>query len=133
MRFVLSAAVAVALSLASFGTPVKTLAVEKFAGPTKSNSFIVTLKSGVSKDSHLQQNPDIAAAVTHPEWETEVLHGFAGTFNQTHLDALRASDDVSSIVENGIMYALPSASHSDRSNRTHRHTTAVTTQYVRSS
>ncbi|KZV97876.1 serine protease [Exidia glandulosa HHB12029] len=107
MRFILSAAVAVALAVASLGTPVKMLTVESFAGQTKPNSFIVTLKPGVSKDLHLQQNSLISSAITHPEWETDFLHGFAGTFNQTQLDALRASGDVLRIEENGIMTTAP--------------------------
>lgn len=108
MHALLSFAVTAALALASVGTPVKMLAVEKFAGQVKPNSFIVTLKPGVAKSAHLEKNRVISGALTHTDWDSEVLHGFAGTFNTTQLEALRASDDVPRFIS--------------------RHTMAVTTQ-----
>ncbi|KZV91195.1 peptidase 1 [Exidia glandulosa HHB12029] len=104
MRFALSAVVvAVSLASASLGAMLQ---VESFAGSTKPNSFIVTLRPGVSKALHLEENPSIAAAVTHADWNASLLNGFAGTFNQTQLDSLRANSDVLSISENGIMHAM---------------------------
>ncbi|EJD51547.1 peptidase 1 [Auricularia subglabra TFB-10046 SS5] len=117
MRLVLSVAIAAALAAASSGTPVvPLLAVQKFAGPTKNSSFIVTLKAGVSKDAHFQQNPDIAAAVTHSDFAAGLLNGFAGTFDQAQVDALRASADVFSISENGIMKAMASSAVTTETN-----------------
>ncbi|KAI0801218.1 serine protease [Fomes fomentarius] len=80
--------------------------VEKFAGQTKPNSYIVKLKSGASKDSaiaSLQTEHGESAQITHSEWQGDVLHGFAGTFGKDALNALRANPDVESIVEDGIV------------------------------
>lgn len=88
MRLVLSAAIAAALAVSSSGAPAaQMLTVQKFAGPTKNSSFIVALKAGVSMAAHLQQNPDIAAAVTHPDFAAGLLNGFAGTFSAAQVDA----------------------------------------------
>ena len=69
-------------------------AVEKYAGAIKPSSYIVKLKEGVSKDEQLAwlaQNHASSATVTHPEWESGVLNGFAGECNVVDSDAAGAA------------------------------------------
>ncbi|KZV91287.1 peptidase 1 [Exidia glandulosa HHB12029] len=100
--FALKAVVATALALYAAAAPNKLHTVQTFAGPVKANSYVVTLKADVSKDALLASQPEIAASVTHPEWDERLLNGFAGVFNQEQLNALRASDAVESIQQDGI-------------------------------
>ncbi|KAI0361573.1 serine protease [Trametes cingulata] len=107
----LFATVAAALALLAapiFGAPTASLhTVEKFAGQTKPHSYIVKLKDGVAKESHLEwlaANHGDSSTITHPEWESKVLHGFAGTFGADALNALRANPDVEYIAEDGIFH-----------------------------
>ncbi|KZV96568.1 subtilisin-like protein [Exidia glandulosa HHB12029] len=100
--FALKALVAAALALAASAAPSKLHTVQAFAGPIKANSYIVTLKADVTKDELLASQPEIASSVTHGEWDARLLNGFAGVFNPEQLNALRASDAVASIVQDGI-------------------------------
>ncbi|KAM5536221.1 hypothetical protein V8D89_010120 [Ganoderma adspersum] len=105
----LLAAVAAALALfsaVSAGPTVQLKTVEKYAGSIRPSSYIVRLKDGVSKDAHLAwlaETVGVSATVTHPEWAADVVNGFAGTFNSDALNALRASPDVESIAEDGVV------------------------------
>ncbi|KAI0735129.1 serine protease [Earliella scabrosa] len=79
--------------------------IVKFAGPTHPDSYIVTLKEGASKDAHLEWLTSVhgkSSNITHGEWQSDILHGFAGTFGRDALNALRANPDVESIAENGL-------------------------------
>lgn len=100
--FALKAVVAAALALYASAAPSKLHTVQKFAGPVKANSYIVTLKADVNKDELLAGRPELASAVTHPEWDARLLNGFAGVFTAEQLNALRASEHVASIVQDGI-------------------------------
>ncbi|EJD40234.1 peptidase 1 [Auricularia subglabra TFB-10046 SS5] len=102
MSFVLKSVVAAALALAVSAAPSKLHTVQTFAGPVKANSYVVTLKDGVDKDALLADVPKVAAAVTHKDWDSRVLNGFAGVFNTEQLNTLRASDAVASISQDGI-------------------------------
>ena len=45
------------------------------------NSYIVKLKDGTDKDAHLDwlgESHGDAANVTHAQWSSDVLHGYAG-------------------------------------------------------
>ncbi|OSD03397.1 serine protease [Trametes coccinea BRFM310] len=107
----LFATVAAALALLAapvFAAPTAALhTIERYAGETKPQSYIVKLKDGVEKSAHLDwlaAHHGDGATVTHPEWESDVLHGFAGTFNADALNALRANPDVEYIAEDGIVH-----------------------------
>ncbi|PIL31922.1 hypothetical protein GSI_06626 [Ganoderma sinense ZZ0214-1] len=105
----LFAAVATALALLSAASAAPTVqlkTVEKYAGSIKPSSYIVKLKDGVSKDAHLAwlaETVGASATVTHTEWAADVVNGFAGTFDSDALNALRASSDVESIAEDGVV------------------------------
>ncbi|KAJ8457203.1 hypothetical protein ONZ45_g863 [Pleurotus djamor] len=72
--------------------------VETFSGERVADSFIVKLKAGASRRTVLK---NLGLNATH-EWN-DALNGFAGKFSEQTLDALRASPDVESISEDGIM------------------------------
>lgn len=79
------------------------LEVAKYDGET-SGRYIVTLKDGVEKtatlDSFSVHKRSGALNVTH-EWE--IINAFAGDFDDAALEDLRASPDVLSIEEDGVM------------------------------
>lgn len=69
--------------------------VEKFAGQTKPNSYIIKLKSGASKDSaiaSLQAEHGESTRITHSEWQGDVLHGFAGAYKASRPCGPRTSE-----------------------------------------
>ncbi|RPD55475.1 serine protease [Lentinus tigrinus ALCF2SS1-7] len=91
------------LVLAAPGVELK--AVLKYDGPTKPDSYIVKLKDEVSKEDHLSwldSNHNSTSSVTYRDWQTNVFHGYAGTFQPDALNALRASPDVDYIEEDGV-------------------------------
>lgn len=103
---------AVLASLALLASPVFSaptapplVSVNKFAGPKNNGSYIVKLKDNVTKSNHLNwlSNQIGEDAITHKNWNAEVLHGFAGKFSDKVVDLLRASPDVEYIEEDGIM------------------------------
>ena len=64
-----------------FGAPTESLiSVTKVKGEVNKGSFIVKLKDNVSKDTHLNWLSQHVGsdAITHRDWQTNVLHGFAG-------------------------------------------------------
>ncbi|KAI1797922.1 serine protease [Ganoderma leucocontextum] len=107
----LFAAISAALALfsaVSAAPTVQLTTVETYAGSVKPSSYIVKLKDGVSKDAHLAwlaENHGATATVTHADWAPDVVNGFAGecTFDSDALNALRASPDVDSIAEDGVV------------------------------
>ncbi|EJD39856.1 subtilisin-like protein [Auricularia subglabra TFB-10046 SS5] len=102
MSFVLKAVVAAALALSALAAPAKLHTVQTYAGKVKPDSYIVRLKTDASRDELFAARPDIASGVTHAEWDGELLNGFAGTFNTEQLFALRTSNKVESISQDGI-------------------------------
>ncbi|KAI0778227.1 serine protease [Trametes elegans] len=116
----LFATVAAALALLAapaLAAPTAALhTVEKYAGDVKPQSYIVKLKGGVEKERQIEwlaANYGGSATVTHPEWETNILHGFAGTFKDDALNALRASSDVEYIAEDGIVTITAAVTQDD--------------------
>lgn len=83
MRFsaVLAATVAL-LATPILGSPGAPLVdIEKYNGNVKQGSYIVKLKSDVSKTSYLSwlsQYISTGSNVTHTEWDPTLLNGFAG-------------------------------------------------------
>ncbi|KAI0335230.1 serine protease [Cubamyces sp. BRFM 1775] len=73
---------------------------------TNPNSYIVKLKDSATKTSQLEWlavHYGNSSKVTHAEWDTNVLHGFAGIFHADALDALRSSSDVDFVSEDNIV------------------------------
>lgn len=113
MRFFSLAALAL-LAAPVLGSPVALKTVETFAGDKKAGSYIVTLGEGVSKSKHIQaliKHLGAEDAITHDEWDSRVLNGFAAKLSPTLLNFLRSHPEVAKIEEDGIF-----------------HTQAVTTQ-----
>lgn len=86
------------------GAPAAIHTIETYAGET-TGRHLVTLKPGVAKASLIRQIKQ-NATVTH-EWD--IINGFAGEFDEDTLNALRASPDVESIAEDGIMHTMATA------------------------
>ncbi|KAJ8453947.1 hypothetical protein ONZ45_g19499 [Pleurotus djamor] len=72
--------------------------VESYAGQRVQDSYIVKLKDGASRKTLLK---NLGVNATY-EWD-HALNGFAGKFSAKTLEALRASADVESISEDGVM------------------------------
>lgn len=85
----------------ALAAPTALHAIETFDGET-TGRFLVTLKPGVSRTSLINQVKK-NATVTH-EWD--IINGFAGHLDDDTLNALRASPDVESIAEDGIMHTM---------------------------
>ncbi|KAG9124214.1 subtilisin-like serine protease [Ceratobasidium sp. 392] len=70
--------------------------ITKLAGPTKADSYIIKLKDGVSKDSHiarlLEAIGNLDSKVTYKY--DNVLHGYAGILRGPILDYIRRSSEV---------------------------------------
>ncbi|KAG8701009.1 subtilisin-like serine protease [Ceratobasidium sp. 394] len=89
------AIVAAALVVPALAAPTA-LPITKYAGPTKADSYVIKLKDGVSKDSHIAR---LLAAIGSFDSKVtykyqEVFHGYAGTFRGPILDFIRRSSDV---------------------------------------
>ncbi|KAG8741725.1 subtilisin-like serine protease [Ceratobasidium sp. 414] len=103
MRAVFISAAALAAILPAFAAPTN-VPISKHAGPVKANSYIIKLKDGVSKDSHIAT---LVAAITAggkvEHKYGEVFQGYAASLKGKDLDFIRQSKDVEYIVEDGIM------------------------------
>ncbi|KAH7337443.1 serine protease [Rhizoctonia solani] len=88
--------------LTAFAAPTVNVPVSKHAGPVKANSYIIKLKDGVSKDSHiaklLSSTPDSKIEYKYEQ----VFHGYAAELKGKDLDYVRQSSDVEYILEDGI-------------------------------
>ncbi|KAG9124213.1 subtilisin-like serine protease [Ceratobasidium sp. 392] len=89
------AAVAAILAIPALAIPAA-IPVTKLPGPAKTDSYIIRLKDGVSKDSHiarlLEAIGSLDSKVTYKY--DSVLQGYAGTFKGPILDFIRRSSDV---------------------------------------
>ncbi|KAG9094416.1 subtilisin-like serine protease [Ceratobasidium sp. 370] len=72
--------------------------ITKYAGPTKADSYIIKLKDGVSKASHiarlLSQIQGKDSSITYKWDNTDMFHGYAGVLKGAVLDFVRKSSDV---------------------------------------
>ena len=119
MRFFSTLIIAASLAIPTvWAAPTQMLSVEKFSGAT-SGKYIVKFKKGIArKDWYSKLNIDSAKMV---DWD--MLNGFASTFlslevssydhnidigdlDTDTLNTLRASSDVESISEDGIMHTM---------------------------
>ncbi|KAG9103701.1 subtilisin-like serine protease, partial [Ceratobasidium sp. 392] len=102
MRAVFISAAALAAILPALAVPTN-IPISKHAGPVKADSYIIKLKDGVSKDSHIAK---LIAAITaggKVEYNYDVFQGYAASLKGKDLDFIRQSKDVEYILEDGIM------------------------------
>ncbi|CAE6362963.1 unnamed protein product [Rhizoctonia solani] len=103
MRAVFLTAAAFSALLTAFAAPtVNVVPVGKHAGPVKANSYIIKLKDGVSKDSHIAK---LLSSTSDSKIEykyEQVFHGYAAELKGKDLDYVRQSSDVEYILEDGI-------------------------------
>lgn len=118
--FTFLSAIFVLLASPVLGTSAR---FEEYKGQVKTNSYIIKLKSNVTKEDCLDWlTPYLESnALTHTGWEREVFHGFAGKvadeeitfvanaveisgqFSDDVLTLLRSSPNIESVSEDGIM------------------------------
>ncbi|KAG9082592.1 subtilisin-like serine protease, partial [Ceratobasidium sp. 392] len=103
MRAVFISAAALAAIFPALAVPAN-IPISKHAGPVKTDSYIIKLKDGVSKDSHIAK---LVAAITAGgkvvHQYGDVFQGYAASLKGKDLDFIRQSKDVEYIVEDGIM------------------------------
>ncbi|KAM6496390.1 serine protease [Amanita muscaria] len=97
MRFTSAALALLALVVPVFCALNGLITIEKANGPT-SGKHIITLKKSVDKADLISQLNTLAFTVTH-KWD--IINGFAGHFDETTLNFLRAHSAVESIAEDG--------------------------------
>ncbi|KDQ21395.1 hypothetical protein BOTBODRAFT_50040 [Botryobasidium botryosum FD-172 SS1] len=95
---------ALALALPAFGAPTLT-PIQKASGPVKADSYIIKLKEGSDRSSHLVKLGQIlGTSESHVEYEYDsVFHGYAGHLTGAALDFVRSSKDVEYIVPDEIL------------------------------
>ncbi|CAE6393642.1 unnamed protein product [Rhizoctonia solani] len=89
------AVLAAALVAPAFAAPAA-IPITKLAGPIKENSYIIKLKDGVSKDSHVARLLEfIGSRDSKVVYKYEnIFNGYAGTLKGPILDYIRRSPDV---------------------------------------
>lgn len=102
MRAAFFTCAALAVILPALGVPTN-VPITKHAGSVKADSYIVKLKDGVSKESHLSAISSGFVAGSGVEYTYDnVFHGYAINLKGKDLDLLRQSKDVEYILEDGI-------------------------------
>ncbi|KAG8714320.1 subtilisin-like serine protease [Ceratobasidium sp. 394] len=102
LAFVSAAALAVVLP--ALAAPTGNVPINKFPGQVKPNSYIIKLKDGVSKDTHLNSIISGFVAGSSLQYKYgDVFHGYAVTLKGKDLDFIRQSKDVEFIEEDGIV------------------------------
>ncbi|KAF8751539.1 peptidase [Rhizoctonia solani] len=104
MRATFISAALLAAVLPALAAPTNNVPISKYAGPVKSNSYIIKLKDGVSTDAHVNK---LISAITNGgkvgHKYSAAFHGYSATLQGKDLDLIRQSSDVEYIVEDGIM------------------------------
>ncbi|KAF8704717.1 peptidase, partial [Rhizoctonia solani] len=104
MRATFVSAALLAAVLPALAAPTNNVPISKYAGPVKSNSYIIKLKDGVSTDAHVNK---LISAITNGgkvgHKYSAAFHGYSATLQGKDLDLIRQSSDVEYIVEDGIM------------------------------
>ncbi|KAJ1306423.1 hypothetical protein OPQ81_007426 [Rhizoctonia solani] len=87
--------VAAALVAPALAAPAA-IPITKLAGPAKENSYVIKLKDGVSKDSHIAQLLDfIGSQDSQVVYKYEnVFNGYSGVLKGSILDYIRQSSEV---------------------------------------
>ncbi|KAI0774216.1 serine proteinase [Fomes fomentarius] len=88
-----------------------TLEVVRAQGNKKEGSYIVHLKAGVHKDTHLQWLRQRLSGNSEIKDNYSFLNAFSGTFNEDTLAVLRASSDVDRIEEDAAISLFNTVVH----------------------
>ncbi|KAG8759873.1 subtilisin-like serine protease [Ceratobasidium sp. 428] len=83
-------------------TPGVNIPITKSAGPVQPNSYIIKLKNGVSKNSHLQSILSNFVAGSSLRYKYDVFNGYAVMLKGRDVDFLRQSKDITYIAEDRI-------------------------------
>ncbi|QRV89193.1 cuticle-degrading protease [Ceratobasidium sp. AG-Ba] len=103
MRAFISIAALAAL-IPALAAPTGNVPITKFPGQVKANSYIIKLKDGVNKDSHLNSIISSFVAGSSLQYKYgDVFHGYAVTLKGKDLDFIRQSKDIEFIEEDGIV------------------------------
>ncbi|QRW03375.1 cuticle-degrading protease [Ceratobasidium sp. AG-Ba] len=103
MRAFVSVAALAAL-IPALAAPTGNVPITKFPGQVKANSYIIKLKDGVNKDSHLNSIISNFVAGSSLQYKYgDVFHGYAVTLKGKDLDFIRQSKDIEFIEEDGIV------------------------------
>ncbi|KAG8704801.1 subtilisin-like serine protease [Ceratobasidium sp. 395] len=119
----LLSATALAVLIPTLAAPTSggNIPITKFAGPVQPDSYIVKLKDGVSKDSHLQSILSNFVAGSSLRYKYDIFNGYSVTLKSRDLDRIRQSKDVAYIAEDGIASIDDFSDHgfevSERSNQ----------------
>ncbi|KAL0948859.1 hypothetical protein HGRIS_008979 [Hohenbuehelia grisea] len=89
-------------------SPTTLKPIQRYRGQVNPGSYVVTLKDGVDKDALAES---LGLKLTHA-WDNSI-NGFAGKFSGESLKALRASNAVDSIAEDGIVHAWGTVTQTD--------------------
>nr|AIN44165.1 serine proteinase [Volvariella volvacea] len=101
MRFSIFAIASVVFAVVpAYAAPSPLRQVERYDGET-TGRYIIVLKDGVSKDNVLG-NLRTSGAPIEVAAEWDIINGFSSELDEASLNALRASDDVAYITEDGI-------------------------------
>ncbi|KAG8785602.1 subtilisin-like serine protease [Ceratobasidium sp. 428] len=97
------ASAVLAVVLPVFAAPTGNVPITKFAGRVKANSYIIKLKDGVSRETHLNAIlPKFVADSGLKYKYGDVFHGYAATLKGQDLALVRQSKDIEFIEEDGI-------------------------------
>ncbi|KAH6897978.1 serine protease [Coprinopsis sp. MPI-PUGE-AT-0042] len=108
MRFTtVFATLAVLLAPAILAAPSPLKSVERYAG-AKTGNHIVKLKPGVSRKQFIRK---LNLPSNTVNWD--LINGFSAALDDETLNALRASDDVESLSEDGLMHTMASIAQTD--------------------
>jgi cerevisin len=100
---------ALALVLPALGAPFTKLAVKKSPTGAKADSYIVVLKDGANKASHLTSLSSAASfapsssKITYDKEYSTVLNGYAAILKGAALDHVLADPDVAYVEEDGLI------------------------------
>jgi len=82
----------------AFSAPSPLIKVQKAREPI-AGRHIVILKESASRQANI--DPFDASSITH-KWD--IINGFAGSFSEAEVEALKSNPDVLSIEEDGLVY-----------------------------
>ncbi|KAF8708105.1 peptidase, partial [Rhizoctonia solani] len=102
IRTLLLTAACLYATLVVHAAPVLNVPISKHAGPVKANSYIIKLKDGVSKDSHIAKLLSKTSDSKVKYKYEQAFHGYAIELKGKDLDFVRQSNDVEYILEDGI-------------------------------
>ncbi|KAF8600730.1 subtilisin-like protein [Ceratobasidium sp. AG-I] len=96
---------ALAVLFPVLGAPTSSnVPISKFPGTVKADSYIIKLKTGISKESHISQIISRFTSDSKLQYKYgEIFNGYAVTLKGKDLDLVRQSKDIEHIEEDGIM------------------------------